>query len=272
MASRLRRAFTLAELLVVIGIIAVLMAILLPSLAKAREAANRTQCMSNMRQICNGIQLYSDANRQAFPAPAVGDIASSPDDWIAWQAGYDRDNPTATRDLQDSAIKPFIGGRSPLTAAVLTCPSDLPSAHVLKSNRFLYSYTVNWMICEPRMYSYPPAFVPMWFDGYPGGDPRARANLKRPQIHRPTEVILLIDENTLTIDDGCWAPQHNPSDAENCLSNRHDLRSEKSVDRSAGRGNVAFCDGHVDFIPRSESLRQRSWDPMKGGAWSMPVQ
>ena len=57
------RAFTLVELLVVVGIIAILVAILLPVLANAREAARTTQCLSNLQKIGIGIQAYAVSNR-----------------------------------------------------------------------------------------------------------------------------------------------------------------------------------------------------------------
>ena len=68
----LSRGFTLVELLVVIGIIAVLISILLPSLSRAREAANRVACLANLRQLAAATLAYVAENRQRLPEAGAG--------------------------------------------------------------------------------------------------------------------------------------------------------------------------------------------------------
>jgi len=72
---KLRRGFTLVELLVVIGIIAVLIGILLPTLGRAREAAKRTQCLSNVRELGSALRIYAAEFKDACP---IGGIAAYP--------------------------------------------------------------------------------------------------------------------------------------------------------------------------------------------------
>jgi prepilin-type N-terminal cleavage/methylation domain-containing protein len=66
-----RRGFTLIELLVVVAIIALLIAILLPSLAKARELANRSACAANIRGILNSEAIYAASNNEQFSIVAA---------------------------------------------------------------------------------------------------------------------------------------------------------------------------------------------------------
>jgi type II secretory pathway pseudopilin PulG len=70
-------AFTLVELLVVIGIIAILISILLPAMGRAKEQANRTVCLSNMRDLGTAFRIYATQNKDICPVGYVADITTA---------------------------------------------------------------------------------------------------------------------------------------------------------------------------------------------------
>ena len=84
-----RRAFTLIELLVVISIIALLIAILLPALGAARDAAIKTQCLSNLRQMAIGSTAYANDAKGYWPRRFRGDSRYSPY-WDSLSQGSDQ--------------------------------------------------------------------------------------------------------------------------------------------------------------------------------------
>jgi prepilin-type processing-associated H-X9-DG protein/prepilin-type N-terminal cleavage/methylation domain-containing protein len=232
---RPRRAFTLVEILTAVGVISVLIAMLLPSLSSARAHANRAACMSNMRQLAVAFTLYLNDNGGRFPRPAQH-LVPKAEDWIYHQ----RD-----RDRECGAIARYVG--RPFDPRQYRCPSDDVAAHPLLPSllwgapptRYDFSYTVNEYICR------------LW----------PNQTLRIGQVRNPSQKILLIDESAATLDDGCWAWQPSQGGGKNVLSNRHDRKAEEPQRADAGRGNVAFADGHVEFLARADSYERRHYDP-----------
>jgi len=218
-----RNAFTLVELLVVIGVTALLVGLLMPALQSARESARRTQCASNLRQIATGIIAY--AQDHSGWLPGAGGEPQQPWDWIYWTAVPPYD------DFRNGPIAHYAGG----DPAVFRCPSDDWAHHtaMAQSTRLPYPYSYQ-MNC----------FAPIdRFQCCTYGVP-----CKTIQIRRSSEKILLIDASEATLVDGAWVPPPNSGSSLEDLSDRH---RGGGGEADAHRGNVAFLDTHVEFVTRS---------------------
>ena len=294
------RGFTLVELLVVIGIIALLIGIILPALSKARESANQVKCLSNMRQIAQATIAFVQDHRGQMPGrggsslmvydTATGTIRAGSDpkncaDWIAWQRKYDmmigNASTGADQNISYSGLARYLNAKlvehaTPQDAnkvnatleAIFRCPSDdvtsRPNAMDNGKKPYRYSYSMNIMYTNTPFTA---AKDTLPTNPVVGQRCDSTFNGKYNSIRNPAEKVLLVDEDAQTIDDGTFSPRYAKwiaGEPVNAVAARHENKFKKaasSVNPNApnvnARGNVAFCDGHAEFMSRADALRMR---------------
>jgi prepilin-type N-terminal cleavage/methylation domain-containing protein len=151
-----RPAFTLIELLVVIGIIGLLVAILLPAIQAAREAARRSQCTNHLRQVGIALQNYDSANKR-FPPPTILPVGQTYEPWSAHARLLPYLEETGLADLIDWNKSPEFTG-SPIAArtrvATYMCPDEINDRE--RQTPTLTHYPLNYAFNQGTWFVYDP--------------------------------------------------------------------------------------------------------------------
>lgn len=219
--------FTLVELLVVIGIIALLIAILLPALSVARESASSLKCLSNLRQMAIAAHLYANENQGYYP-PA---LMSGSDANYTYAYNWDYTIITERVSPFKAKYEPGLLWAGQADLQIQQCPSFYGKAMALNNPYTGYNYNTSYigrgLLIASGIF-----------------DPPARVV----KVRRPSETALFGDGQ---YKDGANKYMRSPTASGYISDNGVSRFGGTQGFRHRGRTNVAFCDGHA------ESLSQR---------------
>ncbi len=187
-----QRAFTLIELLVVIAIIAILAAMLLPALSKAKTKSQGISCMNNLRQMMLGWRMYADDYNDLLLASLDVPAQQKRVNWCTGGLNFDggnRSNWDVNQDLAKSPLMPYIGKNS---FDIWKCPAD--QATVIVGGKRLPRVRSNSMSQVFDFGGWLPA--PPW-----------RVYGRTSQIVIPANTWVLVDEHPDSINDAACAVQ-----------------------------------------------------------------
>jgi prepilin-type N-terminal cleavage/methylation domain-containing protein/prepilin-type processing-associated H-X9-DG protein len=231
-----QRGFTLIELLVVIAIIAILAAMLLPALTKAKVRAQAISCMNNGRQLMLGwIQYTGDNNEKIVNNFGVGATQAEITgqtyrNWVNDVMDWTSSSYVTNLDgIRKAPFNTYLGGN----IAVYRCPAD---NYVSPAQRFF-----GWT-SRPRSYSMNCYVGPFDPSGAASSfDSAYRKFLKSSSIPRPTDVFVTLDQHPDSINDAYFQPFSTLANYQNDYW--HDLPASYHD----GACGFSFADGHSEI-------------------------